>query len=207
MFLSKKKQRETPIEADATSDRFSLFGSMVLWVFWPSFCAALVPVGLIPMTVVNVFMALCGSTIATYIVSVSIRGKVNAADIANAALAGGVAIGATCDFATHTEAIIIGVIAGVISTMGFAILQKRQEKALKMIDTCGVTNLHGIPGIFGGLAAIVVVEGIDVGAQLKAILITIIIAIVAGLFSGKIISLFKSQDDIYDDNAEFEDAE
>lgn len=207
IFLSSKKQRETPREADATSDRFSLFGSMVLWVFWPSFCAALVPAELIPMTVVNVFMALSGSTIATYITSESIRGKVNAADIANAALAGGVAIGATCDFATHTEAIIIGVIAGVISTMGFAILQKRQEKALKMIDTCGVTNLHGIPGIFGGLAAIVVVEGIDVGAQLKAILITIIIAILAGLFSGKIISLFKCQEKIYDDIAEFEDVE
>lgn len=203
--LSTKHQREIPIEADATSDRYSLLGSMVLWVFWPSFCAALVPAEAIPATVVNVFIALCGSTIATYIASVSIRGKINAADIANAALAGGVAIGATCDHATHFEAMVIGLIAGVISTVGFALLQKKQEKFHKIIDTCGVSNLHGIPGIFGGLAAIVVVDGLDASAQLKAIAITIIIAVVAGLFSGKIISLFGRPTEIYNDENEFED--
>ena len=110
--LTTKAHRETPIVADATFDRYSLLGSMVLWVFWPSFCAALVPVEAIPMTVVNVFIALCGSTIAAYIASVSIRGKINVADIANATLAGGVAIGATCDYATLPQAMIIGVIAG-----------------------------------------------------------------------------------------------
>lgn len=205
--ITTKIHRETPIIADATSDRYSLLGSMVLWVFWPSFCAALVPVEVIPMTVVNVFMALCGSTIATYITSVSIRGKINAADIANAALAGGVAIGATCDHASLPEAVIIGLLAGVISTVGFSVLQAKQEKFHKIVDTCGVSNLHGLPGIFGGLAAIVVVDGIDAGAQLKGILLTVIIAIVAGLISGKLISLFRKSDNIYNDAAEFEDAE
>ncbi|NOR87138.1 MAG: ammonium transporter [Bacteroidales bacterium] len=205
VFLSTLKQRETPIEADATSDRYSLLGSMVLWVFWPSFCGALVPAETIPYVVINVFIALSGSTIATYIASVSIRGKINAADIANAALAGGVAIGATFDHATHLEAMIIGAIAGALSTVGFAVFQEKQEKFHKIVDTCGVSNLHGIPGIFGGLAAIVVVDGLDVSAQLKAIAVTIIIAVVAGLFTGKVISLFGNPDDIYDDEAEFED--
>lgn len=205
LSLTTAQQREIPIEVDATSDRYSLLGSMVLWVFWPSFCAALVPVDAIPATVVNVFIALCGSTIATYIASVSIRGKINAADIANAALAGGVAIGATCDHASHLEAMIIGLVAGAISTVGFAIFQSKQEKFHKIIDTCGVSNLHGIPGIFGGLAAIIVVDGLDASAQLKAIAITIVIAVVAGLFSGKIISLFGKPKEIYNDEVEFED--
>lgn len=204
IFLSTKKQREVSILADATSDRFSLLGSMVLWVFWPSFCAALVPNEAIPATVVNVFLALCGSTLATYITSVKIRGKISPADIANAALAGGVAIGSTCDYANHFEAMIIGIIAGTISTIGFAILQEKQQKVQKIVDTCGVTNLHGIPGLFGGLAALVVVDGIDAGAQLKGILATIIIAIVAGLFTGKVVSLFGQPIKIYDDEAEFE---
>ncbi len=203
--LSTLKQRETPIEADATSDRYSLLGSMVLWVFWPSFCGALVPPEAIPYAVVNVFIALSGSTIATYIASVSIRGKVNAADIANAALAGGVAIGSTFDHASHLEAMIIGLIAGAISTTGFAIFQAKQEKFHKIVDTCGVSNLHGIPGIFGGLAAIVVVDGLDMSAQLKGILLTVVIAIVAGLITGKIVSLFGTPDHIYDDEAEFEE--
>ncbi len=205
--LTTKEHREVPIVADATSDRYSLLGSMVLWVFWPSFCAALVPVEAIPMTVVNVFIALCGSTIATYLASVAIRGKINAADIANAALAGGVAIGATCDYATHTESMIIGLFAGAISTVGFAVLQEKQEKFHKIIDTCGVSNLHGIPGLFGGLAAIVVVDGLDVGAQLKGILVTVVLAVVSGLLSGKIISLFGKRSDIYEDAIEFEDVD
>jgi len=203
--LSTLKQRETPILTDSVSDRYSLLGSMVLWVFWPSFCSALVPATAVPYAVVNVFIALSGSTIATYIASVSIRGKINAADIANAALAGGVAIGATFDHANHFEAMIIGLIAGALSTVGFAIFQEKQEKFHRIIDTCGVSNLHGIPGLFGGLAAIVVVDGLDAGAQITGIVITVVIAIVAGLFTGKIISLFGRPDVIYDDEAEFED--
>lgn len=207
IFLTSKKDIKIPIEADFTSDRYSVLGSMVLWVFWPSFCAALVPVEAIPHTVVNVFIALCGSTIATYIFSVLLRGKISIADIANAALAGGVAIGSTCDFATHPQAMIIGAIAGIISTIGFAVIQSKFQNLLKITDTCGVSNLHGIPGLFGGLAAIVVVNGIDISSQLKGILITVIIAIVAGLFTGKVVSLFGKPKVIYDDVAEFHDAE
>jgi ammonium transporter Rh len=205
--LTTKKDMEIPIQSDATTDKYSVLGSMVLWVFWPSFCAALVPVDAIPHTIVNVFIALCGSTLATYIASVSIRGKVSIADIANAALAGGVAIGATCDFASHGQAMVIGAIAGTISTVGFAKLQDKQQKFHKIIDTCGVSNLHGIPGIFGGLAAIVVVKGLDIPAQLKGIAITVVMALVAGLLTGKIVSLFGKPKEIYNDFAEFHDAE
>jgi ammonium transporter Rh len=61
---------EVPIQSDATTDKYYVLGSMVLWFFWPSFCAALVPVEAIHRTVINVFIALCGSTISSYIVSV-----------------------------------------------------------------------------------------------------------------------------------------
>ncbi len=204
--LTSKKDMEIPIESDATTDKYSVLGSMVLWVFWPSFCAALVPIEAIPHTVVNVFLALCGSTLATYFVSVKLRGKVLIADIANAALAGGVAIGATCDFATHPQAIIIGLIAGVISTVGFAVLQSKQQNFHKIVDTCGVSNLHGLPGIFGGLCAIVVIQGIDAGSQLKGIAVTVAIAVISGLISGKIISYFGKTKELYNDVAEFKDA-
>ena len=207
IFLTTKEQIEIPIITDANSDKYSLLGSMVLWVFWPSFCAALVPVDVIPLTIVNVFLALCGSTLATYFTSVSIRGKISAADIANAALAGGVAIGATCDFATHIQAITIGLFAGAISTFGFAILQKKQETFHKIIDSCGVSNLHGIPGLLGGLAAIIVVKNIDIVAQIKGITITVSIAIAAGLLTGKIVSLFGKPKEIYSDALEFENAD
>jgi len=205
--MTTKAELEKPIEVDATSDRYSMLGSMVLWLFWPSFCAALVPVEAIPHTVVNVFLALCGSTLVTYILSISIRGKINIADIANAALAGGVAIGSTCDHAGHGAAIGIGILAGAVSTIGFAIIQDRQKIFLKTVDTCGVTNLHGMPGILGGLAAILVIDGLDTSSQLSGILITVVSALVFGFSTGKVLSLFGRRKEAYDDTEEFMDAE
>ena len=207
LSMTTEKELEEPIEADATSDRYSILGSMVLWVFWPSFCSALVPVEAIPHTVVNVFLALCGSTLITYILSFTIRGKINIADIANAALAGGVAIGSTCDFASHPTAIFIGILAGAISTIGFAVVQRKQQKLIKSVDTCGVTNLHGLPGLMGGFAAIFVVSGLNVSSQISGIFITIISALILGFFTGKVIKLFGHRKEAYIDAEEFMDAD
>lgn len=205
--MTSRKEIEQPIESDATSDRYSVLGSMVLWVFWPSFCAALVPVEAIPHTVVNVFLALCGSTLITYVASISIRGKIHIADIANAALAGGVAIGSTCDHATHGGALLIGGLAGAVSTFGFAMVQDKQKYFLKAVDTCGVTNLHGLPGLLGGFAAIVVVSGIDTASQLSGMFITVVIALIIGFITGKVISMFGRKQKTYEDHEEFVDAE
>lgn len=201
--LTNKKEFNAEINTDSTSDRFSLLGSMLLWVFWPSFCAALVPPPEVVHTAVNVVLALSGATLATYIFTVLIRGKIEAADIANASLAGGVAIGSVCSAASPTTAFIIGLTAGAISVMGFAWVQAGLQKGLKLVDTCGVSNLHGIPGLFGGLIAIAVIPGIDSGAQLSGIGLTIGIAIVGGLISGKIIALTGRRALPYDDNEEF----
>jgi ammonium transporter Rh len=200
--MTTKKEFETPIEADATSDRFSLLGSMVLWVFWPSFCGALVAPADIPATIVNVIIALCGSTIATYAASLKLRGKVGVADIANAALAGGVAIGSTCDRVSPLIAFSIGILAGALSTFGFAVIQDRFQNAVKKIDTCGVLHLHGLPGLFGGLVAMLAVGGISQADQIKGIGITIVIAIVSGLLVGKILSLTGRRTEPYTDDEE-----
>jgi len=202
--MTTKKEYETPIETDSVSDRFSLLGSMILWIFWPSFCAALVIPSKIPMTVVNVIIALCGSTLATYFVSLKLRGKVSIADIANAALAGGVAIGSTCDKVSPVYAFIIGILAGTISTVGFALIQERFQKAIKKTDTCGVLHLHGLPGLFGGFAALIAVNNIDKGSQIKGIFITIILAILSGLIVGKILSFIGRRAEPYTDAEEFE---
>lgn len=207
LTMTTKQEFEKTIEADATSDRYSMLGSMMLWIFWPSFCAALVTPEEMPHTVVNVILALCGSTLATYLFSVSLRKKISIADIANAALAGGVAIGSTCVIATHTMAVIIGLLAGGLSTFGFAIIQSRQQKWMKIIDTCGVTNLHGLPGLFGGLAALPLIQGLHIKNQLLGIVITIVVAFLAGLFTGKILPLLGRKKEAYEDAEEFLDAE
>jgi ammonium transporter Rh len=206
LAITHKSEAPIPIESDFTSDRFSMLGSMVLWVFWPGFCAALVAPELVPSTAVNVVIALCGSTLATYFMSVGLRHKISISDIANASLAGGVAIGATCASANHPTAFLIGILAGALSTFGFAVIQSKLEKTFKFIDTCGVTNLHGWPGLLGGLAAIFVVEGINVGGQLAGIGITILVAIIPGYVVGRIILALGRNTEHYDESLEIIDA-
>ena len=204
MTMTTKKELDISVEADFTSDRFSLLGSMILWLFWPSFCAALVPPELVPHTAINVVLALSGATIATYFASIYLRGKISAADIANAALAGGVAIGSACDVASFPEAFIVGILAGALSTFGFAVLQSKVESLIRGIDTCGVMNLHGMPGLLGGLSAIFIVDGLNKGSQMAGIGITIIVAIVTGFIVGKIIATFGRKTQPYDDMDEFD---
>ena len=200
-------ERDLLIESDATSDRYSMLGSMVLWVFWPSFCSALVPSELIPATIINVVLALCGSTLAAYLISVLKRGKISIADIANASLAGGVAIGSTCDHASPIAAIIIGVLAGCISTWGFAAIQSNLQRTFRVVDTCGVSNLHGFPGLLGGFSALVIVSNINVSYQITGIIITILLATIGGFIAGKVISLFGRNPFPYNDESEFLDVE
>lgn len=203
--MTRRRDRDVPVASDFTSDRFSLLGSMVLWVFWPSFCAALVAPELIPTTVMNVVFALCGSTLLTYFATILLRRGIDAADIANATLAGGVAIGSTCDRVSLPVAFAIGAVAGFASTFGFAVIQEKLQKGLRLVDTCGVSNLHGIPGLLGGLAALIFVGGIDKGAQGLGIAITVVIAVVTGLLAGKILGFTGQRETPYEDSEEFSD--
>jgi ammonium transporter Rh len=201
--LTQLKHKDVAIESDATSDRFSMLGSMVLWIFWPSFCSAVVPNGQFAQTVINTILALCGATLATYIMSSLLRkGKPAIADIANAALAGGVAIGATCNIVSPQIAFCIGILAGAICVIGYVIIQPMLQAKFKIVDTCGVHNLHGMPGLIGGLIAIIVVPTVA-QSQIIGIVFTIILALVAGLIGGYIIRLTGSKKIAYDDSDEF----
>ncbi len=200
--LTSAKHREMPIESDATSDRFSMLGSMILWIFWPSFCSAIVPEAQFAQTVINVVLALCAATLATYIVGLMIRKKAAIADIANASLAGGVAIGATCNLVGPLGAFVVGLLAGTLSVVGFSIIQPALQARFKAVDTCGVHNLHGMPGLLGGLVAIVVVPA-AAKAQIAGILFTVIFALIAGVISGLIIRATGKKELAYEDSDEF----
>lgn len=205
--LTKKHQMDHPIESDDTSDRFSMLGSMVLWIFWPSFCSAIVPAEQFEKTVVNTVLALCGATVITYLFSALFRkGKPAIADIANASLAGGVSIGATCNLVSAPVAFLIGLLAGAICVTGYVVIQPKLQKALRMVDTCGVHNLHGMPGLLGGIIAIFVVRD-AAKAQIVGIIFTVVLAFVGGIVAGNIIRFTGSKVKIYDDSDEFADVE
>jgi len=79
-------------------------------------------------------------------------------DILNATLAGGVAAGSASGLLYYPAfALLIGVLAGIISTCGFKYLTPILENKIGLYDTCGINNLHGIPGILGGLYSAIIV--------------------------------------------------
>lgn len=205
--LTTRQQREMQIANDATSNRFSLIGSMVLWLFWPSFCCAVVPPAQFAATAVNTILALCGATVATYVFSSIVgKGKVAIGDMANAALAGGVAIGATCNVVAAPFAFAIGLFAGALCVFGYAVVQPRLQNRLKIVDTCGVHNLHGMPGLLGGIAAMFVVPGIA-GAQVAGIGVTVVLALAGGITAGFILRTTAGVPVAYEDAEEFHGAE
>ena len=53
-------------------------------------------------------------------------------------------------------AVTVGALAGILSTVGFKYIQPFLLGKLKIHDTCGVNNLHGMPGLFGGLLSVLI---------------------------------------------------
>lgn len=65
----------------------------------------------------------------------------------NGALAGLVGITANCDSVTNVSAVIIGLVAGVLVVSGMMLLER-----LRIDDPVGAWPVHGLCGIWGGLA-------------------------------------------------------
>lgn len=79
-------------------------------------------------------------------------------NILNATLAGGVVIGAPCFMIYRPGlAMFIGFTTGIISTLCFHKLTPKLLSCLGLYDTCGVHNLHGVPGLLGGIWSAIIV--------------------------------------------------
>lgn len=198
--LSKFKDN-ADCENNPSSNMLCLLGSMILWLFWPSFTSAIVAPERVVLTAINTIFALCGATLATYIFSKIIRGKLEIEDIANAALAGGVAIGSTCDMTTPGYAMLIGIAAGALSVIGYSIIAPKLQKLIKGTDTCGINNLHGMPGILGGVVAIFITGNGEI--QLLGIFVTVCVAFICGQITGVVISLLGKKEIPYSDEDKF----
>lgn len=137
------------------SDLFAMIGTVFLWMYWPSFNGALAGDNFYQQerVVINTVLALTAACIAAFAFSHLFEGKLDMVHIQNASLAGGVAIGSSSDLVVGPYAsILIGFLAGVISVCGYVKLSPWLHRICGLHDTCGVHNLHGIPGIIGGVA-------------------------------------------------------
>ncbi|XP_069879435.1 ammonium transporter Rh type A [Dipodomys merriami] len=179
------------------SDLFAMIGTVFLWVFWPSFNSAIAEPGEAQYrAIVNTYFSLAACVISAYALSslVQHRGKLDMVHIQNATLAGGVAVGTCADMDIQPYvSMIIGSTAGIVSVLGYKFLTPLLAK-LMIQDTCGVHNLHGLPGVMGGLASIVAIamnmsNKSSVAMQAAALGSSIGTAVVGGLMTGLILRI------------------
>lgn len=96
------------------------------------------------LVAINSLMAMVGG-----IISAMIAGRNDPGFVHNGALAGLVAVCAGSDIFHPAGALVVGLAAGVIFVKGFSFCQEK----LKIDDVLGVWPLHGLCGLWGGIAA------------------------------------------------------
>jgi len=142
------------------SDVFAMIGTLFLWMFWPSFNSAITDHGDGQhRAAINTYLALASTVLTTYAISSlsAHRGKLDMVHIQNATLAGGVAMGTAAEFMIQPYgALIVGFACGILSTLGYLVFSPFMEKVLKIQDTCGIHNLHAMPGVIGGFVGAIV---------------------------------------------------
>jgi ammonium transporter Rh len=211
-----KESSKNNAHPSAVSDLLTMIGTTLLWVYWPSFVGATetgVPVNE-NVCVMHTILALLGSTGAAFYMSQKLcKGKFDPVHIANSTLAGGVAVGSSARLAmTPGGALLLGVLAGVVSVYGYVYSTPMLEQTFGVYDTCGVGNLHGWPSVLGGLSSVVFValdsdaEFLVYGGfwqcvcQFLGVLCTIAIALGSGYVSGLVMMKMAQEDaEQYDD--------
>ncbi|XP_037587817.1 ammonium transporter Rh type B isoform X2 [Cebus imitator] len=155
--LEKSRHRQGSIYH---SDLFAMIGTIFLWIFWPSFNSALTALGAGQhRTALNTYYSLAASTLGTFALSALVGedGRLDMVHIQNAALAGGVVVGTSSEMMlTPFGSLAAGFLAGTVSTLGYKFFTPILELKFKVQDTCGVHNLHGMPGVLGALLGVLV---------------------------------------------------
>ena len=129
-------------------------GVFILWTGWYGFNPAsqLAIVGsdntaAVMKIAVNTTLAAGAGGLIAMLLTWALHKKPELSMALNGILAGLVGITANCDSVSNVEAIIIGAVAGVLVIMGIKLLDK-----LRIDDPVGAWPVHGLCGLWGGLA-------------------------------------------------------
>ncbi|XP_023208815.1 ammonium transporter Rh type A-like isoform X1 [Xiphophorus maculatus] len=144
---------------DKKSGLFSMLGAVFLWMFWPSFNSVLVgddQTRLEAVCSTYLSLAVSAVTAAALAVLSSPRGKFNPIQMQSCILAGGAAVGVSVSVVQQPwEAMALGFTAAILSTLGYRYLKTHLLIAFECHDTCSVLSTHGLPGLLGWLAQLV----------------------------------------------------
>ncbi len=133
---------------------FATLGVFILWVGWygfnPGSQLAFSTVDDISATMLiatNTTLAPAAGALLALVLGWGLFGKPDLTMALNGALGGLVGITANCDSVTNLEAILIGAVAGAVVLAGIVLLDK-----LRIDDPVGAFPVHGMAGLWGGLA-------------------------------------------------------
>ncbi|NXT04322.1 RHBG protein, partial [Prunella fulvescens] len=150
-----KRKREEQQDKGHQADVFAVVGTIYLWIFWPSFTSTTSAHGNAEnWAVLNTYFSLVASTVSTFILSpvLSEESTPRMVQIQDATLAGMAVMGMAGEMlVTPFGALIAGFLVGLISPLGFRFFTPVLHSRLKIQDTCGVHNTHGLPGVLGAL--------------------------------------------------------
>lgn len=159
---------------------FLALGAWILTVGWFGFnvMSAQTMDGISGLVAVNTLMAMVGG-----IVTSLIAGKNDPGFLHNGPLAGLVAVCAGSDLMHPIGALITGGVAGVLFVWLFTLIQNR----FKIDDVLGVWPLHGVCGVWGGIAAGIFgsealggLGGVSLMAQIIGTVAGVVVAFVGG---------------------------
>ena len=128
---------------------FATLGCLILWIGWFGFNpgSELAATANVPYIAVTTNLAAAAGGVAATFTSWIKDGKPDLSMIINGILAGLVGITAGCADVDYWEAIVIGLIAGIIVVFSVAFFD-----SIKVDDPVGATSVHLVCGIWGTLA-------------------------------------------------------
>lgn len=129
---------------------FTTLGVLILWVGWFGFNAGstlAVGDGFFGFVAMNTQLAAAAGAVAALFISWAFMGKADVPTMLNGALAGLVAITASCAFVDPWAAVVIGLIAGVLVFAAAKFFER-----LRIDDPIYALSVHGAAGIWGTLS-------------------------------------------------------
>ena len=130
---------------------------------------------------------------------------------------------------TPYGALIVGTAAGALSVVGFNYILPALDRGIGLKDTCGILNLHCMPGIFGAIVSVIVTGSASndnyvqngyapntiwssypsrtfselAGSQLAALGTSLGFAMLSGAFTGVLLRAIDPLDSYFEDSEEF----
>ena len=210
--LREKRAFNEPMYTTTHSVSFVWLAAMLLWVLWPSFVTALLPMDMVFWGMMVCYMGGIGSILSAWLVCTIIQKKVNPLIYTYAMLAGPVAIGAPLLMLGPWAALLVGLVAGAVSALSFIYLQPFLCAKLKTLDVMGVHNLHGVAGWIGVVVSVIAITmgaehaaGADAVSNIIAAVFVFVATLILGIVVGIILKVtrgsFTDEQAFSDDDA------